>query len=161
MELNDSVRRMVRHYPGGLNALAARLGKSPNTLDKEIRGAPGFKLGLMDAFEMTVMCADTKSEFAMGLLNSMAHATHHVLLPMPEGHAEGMTLERLSRLMHECADLVAEVTKAKSDGAVSDNELRACRQQWAELVVAGQAVMQGLEGANYRTNARGHESEVR
>ena len=41
MELHDAVRRMARHYPGGLKALAARLGKSDSTLDKEIRGAQG------------------------------------------------------------------------------------------------------------------------
>ena len=32
MEFNDAVRRMVRNYPGGLKAVALRLGKSDSTL---------------------------------------------------------------------------------------------------------------------------------
>lgn len=159
MELNDAVRRMVRNYPGGLNALAARLGKSASTLDKEIRGAQGYKLGLQEAYEIAVMCVDARSACAMDLLNLMAHATSHVLLPMPVEHDGSMTLERLGRLMHECGDLVAEVTKAKADGSVSDNEMKACMAQWTEMVAAGQALMQSLKENNARTNAR-YASEV-
>ena len=72
MELNDAVRRMARHYPGGLKALAARLDKSDSTLDKEIRGAYGFKLGLQDAHDLAVMCVDARSPHAMDLLKLMA-----------------------------------------------------------------------------------------
>ena len=159
MELNDAVRRMVRNYPGGLKALAARLDKSDSTLDKEIRGAHGFKLGLQEAHEIAVMCVDAGSAHAMDLMNLMAQATHHVLLPLPEAATGGMTLERLGKLMHECGDLVAVVTKAKADGKVCDNELKLCTAQFAELMAAGQSLMQALKENNAATMARWHESE--
>ena len=154
MELNDAVRRMARHYPGGLKALAARLGKSDSTLDKEIRGAQGFKLGLQDAYDLAVMCVDARSDCAMDLLNLMAQATGHVLLPMPAESGGLMTLERLAKLLQECGELVTEVTQGKADGRVCDNELRRCTQQWTEMVAAGQALMQGLQEANARTHAQ-------
>lgn len=160
MELNDAVRRMSRNYPGGLKALAARLGKSDSTLDKEIRGAYGFKLGLQDAHDLAVMCVDARSPHAMDLLNLMAHDMGHVLLPLPVEHGGSMTLERLGKLMHECGQLVAEVTKAKADGKVCDNELKLCMAQWAELVAAGQALMQALKDNNAQTMARWDEGGV-
>ena len=52
MDLLDSLRRAVRHYPGGTDAVAARLGKSPSTLEKELRGAPQYKMGAVDAAEI-------------------------------------------------------------------------------------------------------------
>lgn len=159
MELNDAVRRMSRHYPGGLKALAARLGKSDSTLDKEIRGAQGFKLGLQDAFDAAVMCVDARSPHSMDLLNLMAHAMGHVLVPMPLESDGSMTLERLGKLMHECGQLVSEVTKAKADGKVCDNELKLCMAQWTELVAAGQSLMQSLKESNAQTMSRWQESE--
>jgi hypothetical protein len=159
MELNDAVRRMARNYPGGLKALAARLGKSDSTLDKEIRGAHGFKLGLQEAYEIAVMCVDARSACAMDLLNLWAQATGHVLLPMPEVATGGITLERLGRLMHECGDLVAVVTNAKADGKVCDNEMKLCTAQFAELMAAGQSLMQALKENNMATMQRWHESE--
>lgn len=154
MELNDAVRRMVRNYPGGIHAVCARMGKSPSTLDKEIRGAQGFKLGLVDAQEIAVLCHDAKVPGALELLSLMAHAVDQTLLPLPTDDAPPMTLERLGKLMHECGDLVAVVTKAKADGNVCDNELKQCMAQWAQLVSAGHALMQGLQAKNRETMAR-------
>lgn len=161
MELNDAVRRMARHYPGGLVALAGRMGRSHSTLDKEIRGATGFKLGLAEAMEITVLCHDARVPGAMDLLSVMAHAVDHTLLPLPAGADADMTLERLARLMHQCGDMVSTVTKAKADGTVCTNEIKACRAQWSLLVAAGQAVMEGLEANHTATMARWHESEAR
>ena len=39
MDILDSVRRAVRHYPGGVAAVSARLGKSAATLEKELAEA--------------------------------------------------------------------------------------------------------------------------
>lgn len=54
---------------------------------------------------------------------------------------------------------VATVTKAKADGKVCDNELRDCYAQWAQLVGAGQALMQGLQAQNAATMAPWAERE--
>lgn len=158
MELNDAVRRMARNYRGGLKALAVRMNKSESTLDKEIRGASGFKLGLADAWEIAVFCHDTKAENSMELLSLMAHAVDHTLIPLPAPDAAPMTLERLGKLMHECGDLVAVVTKAKADGQICDNEMKACMAQWCRMVSEGQSLMEGLQAKNLQTNARWTES---
>lgn len=161
MELNDAVRRMTRHYPGGLVALAARMGRPHSTLDKEIRGATGFKLGLAEAQEITVLCHDAKAEGALDLLSVMAHAVDHTLLPLPVGADAEMTLERLAKLMHQCGDMVSTVTKAKADGKICTNEIKQCRAQWSQLIAAGQQLMEGLEANHSATMARWNESEAR
>ena len=154
MEFNDAVRRMVRNYPGGLKAVALRLGKSDSTLDKEIRGAAGFKLGLQDAQEIMVLCHDVGSEGAIELLSLQAHAVAQVLIPLPTLERSPMTLASLAKLMHECGELVTTVTKAKADGTVCDNELRECFAAWGEMVAAGHALMQDLKAQNADGMAR-------
>ncbi len=153
MELNDALRRMVRTYPGGLNAVALRMGKSASTLDKEIRGAAGFKLGLQDAQDAMELCHDVGAVGALELLHLQAARVNQALLALPTAERGQMTLESLARLMHECADLVGVVTKAKADGCICDNELRDCFTAWGQLMAAGHALMGGLQAQHTETMA--------
>lgn len=154
MELLDAVRRMGRGYPGGLQAVALRLGKSYSTLDKEIRGAPGFKLGLQDAQDIMEMCHDVRAPGAGEMLALQAQSVGYVLIPMPETERSAMTLESLGRLMRETAELVSAVTQADADGQVCDNELKDCIARWGHLVAAGHRLMEDLKAQNAQTMAR-------
>lgn len=154
MELNDAVRRMARNYPGGLTVLAERMKKPHSTLDKEIRGASGFKLGLQDAQEAMEFCQEVGAAGALEMLQLQAARVGQMLMPLPTGDAGPLSLESLARLMHECADLVGVVTKAKADGRICDNELRECFAAWGELAAAGHQLMQELQAQNKETMAR-------
>lgn len=161
MELNDALRRMARNYPGGLTVLAERMKKPHSTLDKEIRGAAGFKLGLQDAQEAMEFCHDVGAPGALELLQLQAARVGQMLVPLPGVVRAPMTLESLAKLMHECADLVGVVTKAKADGKICDNELRQCQAAWADLMAAGHALMQDLQAQNESTMARWGKDGVR
>ena len=85
MDVLDSVRRAVRHYPGGLDAVALRLGKSPSTLEKELRAAPQYKLGAMDAAEIAAMCTQLGTPHALDYPTRLAEHCGATLLPLPQG----------------------------------------------------------------------------
>ena len=155
MDILDSVRRAVRHYPGGVDAVAARLGKSPSTLEKELRAAPQYKLGAVDAAEIAAMCVEHGSDYGLEYPTRIAEAVGATLLVLPRGTdvPDGITAQVLACLVREFADVVTSATLADADGEISRNELLAVERQWAELVAAGQGLMRHL-GAKHQATMR-------
>jgi hypothetical protein len=157
MNVLDSIRRAVRHYPGGVDAVAARLGKSPSTLEKELRAAPQYKLGAMDAAEIAAMCAEVHSAHFADYSTRVAEAIGGTVLLLPHGPlepAEPVTAEALAVLVREFADVVTAAATADADGEISVNEMREICAQWAELVATGQHFMQRLEAKHEATMAK-------
>lgn len=155
MDILDSVRRAVRHYPGGVDAVAARLGKSPSTLEKELRAAPQYKLGAVDAAEIAAMCVEQGSDYGLEYPTRIAEAVGATLLVLPRGTdvPDGVTAQTVASLVREFADVVSSATLADADGEISRNELLAVERQWAELVAAGQGLMRHL-GAKHQATMR-------
>lgn len=154
MDYVDSVRRAVRQYPGGVDAVAARLGKSSATLDKELRRSPGFKLGADDAAEISVMAYDLGLPVGRDYPNALAAAHGCALLPLPLASAGEVTAEMVASVMRECADLVTEVSQTLADGQVSANEMRRVEARWAELMAAGQVLMGDMAARHKGTMGR-------
>ena len=155
MDVLDSVRRAVRHYPGGLEAVALRLGKSPSTLEKELRAAPQYKLGAMDAAEIAAMCTQLGTPHALDYPTRLAEHCGATLLPLPQGlQPDSITAGAVAGLMRELADVVGAVAAADSDGEISANELKVIQLQWAELVGSGQQLMLALEAKHEATMAK-------
>ena len=152
MDILDSVRRAVRHYPGGVDAVAARLGKSPSTLEKELRAAPQYKLGAVDAAEIAAMCVEQGSDYGLEYPTRIAEAVGATLLVLPQGEVpDGITAQVLAALVREFADVVSSATLADADGEISRNELLNVERQWAELVAAGQGLMRHLDAKHQAT----------
>lgn len=156
MDYLDSVRRAVRHYPGGLDAVAVRLGKSGSTLDKELRGATGYKLGAVDAAEIAAMCVEHGGDFGLEYPTRIAEAVGATLLVLPRGTdvPDGVTAQTLASLVREFSDVVSSATLADADGEISRNELLNVERQWAELVAAGQGLMRHLDAKHQRAMAK-------
>jgi len=156
MDVLDSVRRAVRHYPGGVEAVAARLGKSPSTLEKELRAAPQYKLGAVDAAEIAAMCVELGSDHGVDYPTRVAEAVGGMLVLLPRGNADGdaVTGQALAQLMREFADLVTAATSADADGQISKNEIDDVRAKWAALVADGQGLMRHLDAKHQRTMER-------
>lgn len=157
MNVLDSVRCAVRHYPGGVDAVALRLGKSPSTLEKELRAAQQYKLGAEDAAEIAAMCVQVGSPFAADYPTRLAEAVGGTLLLLP-GSAlaprDELTAEGLAKLVREFSDVVSAAAQADADGEISQREMANVRQQWAELVASGQRFMQHLETKHEATMAK-------
>lgn len=155
MDVLDSVRRAVRHYPGGLEAVAARLGKSPSTLEKELRAAPQYKLGAVDAAEIAAMCSELHTPHALDYPTRLAEQVGATLLPIPHGlEPDSITAAAVAELMRELADVVSSVAAAEADNEISANELKTICRQWAELVGSGQQLMLALEAKHEKSKAK-------
>ena len=157
MNLLDSLRRAVRHYPGGLDAVAVRLGKSPSTLEKELRGAQQYKMGADDAAEIAAMCAQLGTEHALEYPTRVAEAVGCTLLQLPAGHFAprcAVTAQGLAKLMHEFSDVVSAAAQADADGEISRNEMADVQKHWAELVATGQQFLRHLEAKHEATMAK-------
>lgn len=160
MNLLDAARRTARHYPGGLEAVALRLHKQLGTLERELRGAPGYKLGAVDAAEIAAMAVEVGAEHALEFPNAVAQAVGAMLVVLPRmdgGHTA--TTRDVATLMRECAEVVAAVADADADGRVTERELRELDQQWADVVAAGQVMMRNLQ-ARHAAEVQQHRAAV-
>ena len=146
MNLLDAARRTVRHYPGGLEAMALRLQKQPGTLERELRGAPGYKLGAVDAAELALQAAEQGGEHALAYPNALAQAMGALLVLLPAGAPVwGTTARDVALLMRECARVVESVADADADGRISARELAEVQRHWGTMVAAGQAMLRHLQ----------------
>jgi hypothetical protein len=119
----DAVRLMAKHYPGGVDALAVLVGKSGETLRKELASAHGYKLGVNDACTISEACIAAKSDHCHAYANAVAvNCGGFVRLEVRE-QAPGKTLMSATvGSVSSSTDLLELVTTARADGLVSDNE---------------------------------------
>lgn len=142
MDLLDAAALTVRNYPGGVDAIAARLGKKPGTLRHEVRPPKGAtaKLGLLDAIDMVEMSDDWT------IINAIMARAGGIALRLPQtGEIDSLTGQRMARVAKEFADLMAEVADCAADGRITPNEFKRINAEWAELVAEGQRLLAFLQ----------------
>ena len=160
MSLLDAARRAVRHYPGGLEAMAVRLQKQPGTLERELRGAPGYKLGALDALEITVLAQEQGGEHALAYANSVADALGAMLVLLPrDGNVRSASARDVALLMRECAEVVMAVANVEADGRITRRELEDLERQWADVVGAGQVLLRNMR-ARHDADVLSHRAAV-
>lgn len=150
----DALRLMVDAYPGGREAVALRRGKSPEVLRKELAGAPGFKLGVVDACAIAAMCAEVGSDHADAYAIAVASHGGTQVVPLPRRADTGMdVVQRASTMVKEAAEVMASVALALADGAVSTNDMRAIEKEAAEASAAILSVLCSARAA-HQANAQ-------
>lgn len=144
MNLLDAAFHTVHDYPGGTSALAVRLGKSPTTVNHEVRPPVGSsaKLGLIDAQRIMAFSGDHR------ILHAMAADLGQFCVPLPALPEGTGSAEELAKLAKEFADVVAVAASAMADGTVTDNELRAIERQAGEMVAAVQHLLRHFSAIN-------------
>lgn len=160
MSLLDAARRTVRHYPGGLDAMAVRLQKQPGTLERELRGTPGYKLGAVDALEIAVLAQEQGGEHALAYPNTVADALGALLVLLPrDGNVRAASAQDVARLMQECAEVVMAVAQVEADGRITPRELADLQRQWADVVAAGQVLLRNMH-ARHDADVLRHRAAV-
>lgn len=145
MNLIDAARNLARRFPGGIEAVALRLGKRDSSMRHELAGSDAYKLGLQDAELMTQMAVEQRVDNPLQILNTLAANCGAVVVPLPELHnGAGGTFEDLAATAKEFAEFVAITASAAADGVVTGNELREVDRELSELIGCAQRVRAGM-----------------
>lgn len=150
MTVLDAAYWTGRDYPGGIQALAARLGR-PNLSDELNPNRPTAKLGLATAVDMQILADDFRILYAMA-----ADCGHFPPQRMPVGlKGDGhQCMRTLSDMVKESADVVACTVQALVDNDVTDNELAQFDREASELIAVVQALRRQLAANNAALRAR-------
>lgn len=147
----DALARMCRHYPGGRPAIAARLGKTDETLRRELSVSDqGHKMGLADALAIVSMCmeAHTPDADALAIVVAAESGGHYVGAGVPDDADCAALLHRLGAENKEAADLTQVVLAALADGKVSDNERVRIEREAMDLMISVTRLVQACRKNN-------------
>lgn len=127
MNALDAIHHAAQHAPGGIAALAVRIGKSVHTLRHELRGAPGHKLGLMDAVLMAQMLGSHR------LAVAVADEAGGMFVPLAFD-ASGEPIADIADAMRELSELAGALGESYRDGKISANELASIEAQASDVM---------------------------
>ena len=144
----DALRLMVRCYPGGIEAVALRVGKPAKTLEKELRNEQGHKLGVLVADEINALCNEVASKHCRAYVNAIAGDTGgFVELPVRSMGRQDLRTHAAD-MLRECSESISALTEALRDEAISDNERRSIERELGELIEKVQEVQCGVRAVH-------------
>lgn len=140
MSATDAAYRLAHRYPGGVAALAARLGMSANTLQHKLNPhCSTHHLYLSDAEALTALTGDPE------IAQALAFACGHVCIPAPSViGADGALAERIASVGREFGDVMRATLDAIADGRVTQRELAEYDAQFHEFLAAAVGLRQKL-----------------
>lgn len=129
MNITDALYRAAHQYPGGLEALALRMGISSSSLAHKV--SPTYPGAHCSPQEMAAIMEFTDDH---GALQALAGRMRYMLLPMvPEGEIDGQFAQRLAGTVKEFSEFITEISQDLADGRVTDNELKRIERELADL----------------------------
>ena len=139
LDVADAAYHLAHDYPGGVPALAQRMGMSQHTLAHKVDlHCTTHHLSLVEAVKMQGVARDAR------VLQAMGAALGYVCINAQPRTGGGFTLGQAVRLAREFADVLASVERAVDDGIVTPNEMQDCERQAAELMGAVNDVLGAL-----------------
>jgi hypothetical protein len=145
MNRRDAALLLAHRYPGGLEALGARLGKRPDTLRKELTGLPGYKWGADDEELLVGLCLAAGVEDSLAPITAAAVNAGALVIPLPRQPDDGGgSFKHLAEAAREFGEFVASVADAEADGRVTANEIKRVERELGDLVSKGQSCVSHL-----------------
>lgn len=141
----DAARHTAEDFVSEGPGMALALGKTWETLRKELAGAAGYKLGLKDAVRMMTRSGDFR------IADAIEAELGRFALPLPQLGGEVPDQElahHLGRLSKEFGEVMIDAATRAADGDVSDRDVRSVAEQWGQVVAAGDAFMRYLVKRN-------------
>jgi hypothetical protein len=149
MDSLSALRKMVKHYPGSYEAMGAVVGISAEVLRKQLSGAQGFKLGVVDAELIAEACVRAQSEHCRAYANAVAlQHGGFVELPVRAVMAPAELASGLAGVVQKASDMLSAGIGSIADGDVSDNECKVLRALVADLVEKVQEADRQIVEAN-------------
>ena len=142
MNQHDALYKVARAYPGGLEALAARLGMSANVLRNKL--APGIETHYpsFEEFSRIVeLCQQAGVKEAHLPLHALLgrHGLAAFVVPEPEEVRDDDLSQTVCRVMSQVGDVAEAVSTALLDGVITDAEADLIDREFqAALTVLGE-----------------------
>lgn len=137
-DVRDAAYRIGRAYPGGIPALAQRLGVNADTLKKKLNpNCETHRLSVDEAVDVQLHAQ------LYDVLHAMAWSLDHVAIHVPDASAEQVAA-RLAVVGAEVGDVFRLAQQVLADGQVTPNERRELATQITEAISALSAVLKGL-----------------
>jgi hypothetical protein len=130
-DILDAVYNTVHCYPGGVTALAARMGMSPNTLTHKANpNTNTHQPNPRELIDMQVFSGN------YSVLHAMAEALGHTCTRATPDQSGGDPVDTFTRLQVAHADFCRSVADALllGDGEVSRNQMRSADHMGQELL---------------------------
>ena len=135
MDPLDAAYHTAHDYPGGVPAVAQRMGVSANTLQHKVSLTNDtHHLTLRESVAMQEVTGDAR------ILHAMAGALGYACVSLHNDGSLG-TLEQVMHMAKEFGEVLGSVNNAVVDGVVTNNEMRDCERQAAELIAALNGVL--------------------
>lgn len=152
MNTADALKLMVKTIPGGVEVVAARIGKNAETLRKEVSGLDAkFKLGEATAQMISDLCIEQQSPNCYAYVTAVAASSGgFVQLDAREGQqAKDETLMGSTvGLVTGASQLLTDVTAAREDGNISDNERKCIERHANEVIQSMQSLLREVQREN-------------
>lgn len=134
IDVADAAYHLAHGFPGGVPALAQRMGMSANTLQHKVSLTnTTHHLTLREAVMVQEIAGDAR------ILQAMGGALGYVCVCSTA--VGGATLEQVMVLAKEFGEVLSAVNDAVGDGRVTPNEMQECERQAAELIAATNAML--------------------
>ncbi len=135
LDIADAAYHTAHGFPGGVPALAQRMGMSQNTLAHKVSlHNETHHLTLREAVTMQEVSQDKR------IAQAMCAALGGVFLDLGCDRKH-TTMEQVMHMAAEFGDVLGSVNAAVADGQVTPNEMQDCERQAAELMAALNAVL--------------------
>lgn len=145
----DAAYLTAHEYPGGVPALAVRMGvKSHGVLAHKLNPNDNANhLTVRDLMTILTLTGDHRA------LHAACLELGYMALPLPAQTGDDLTAEALTDTCKEFADYLQSVTSALSDHKVTANELKRVRKELGELVASAgllEAILAKMESKRGR-----------
>lgn len=141
MDLQDVIHEVSHSYPGGVEALAHRMGKNPGTLRKKL-------LVTQESHELTVKELRTITDYCDTDRIAQAFAAERglICIKMPDydGLSDKALLDLFLDLQAKQGQWSREIAKAMENGEIDWDEFAVIQTEYNKFVVAGAEVMNRL-----------------
>jgi hypothetical protein len=145
MNRRDEALRLAQRYPGGIDALAQRLGKRPDTLRKELTGVSGYKWGVDDEESIVLMSEAAGVPDSIAPITAAAANLGLLIIPLPQQiNGDSDAFHCLAGAAAEFSEFMKVIADAVADARVTANELRRVERELGRLVAQGQGCVAAL-----------------
>jgi hypothetical protein len=143
MNAQDALHKTVHNYPGGCEALAARMGVAAGVLRNKVNPNAGYHKPTLDDVERVIALTGD-----VAVLHALASNAGHVCIPVDAAASSSdiEVLELAVKFWAASGDVGKEVHATLADGIVEQHEVAAVKTAVYKTVQALNEMVARLEG---------------